>query len=107
MIVNQNNPFAIVAEHRSFILPRQFSDVDLVEVLLSTFYFLLSSNSADPSFVMLFENLNVGKAGFSEKLAMFVRSKKVHVGREMLIENLLPNAFQMFSAFINLGHDQQ
>jgi len=38
---------------------------------------------------------------------MLVRSKKIHVRSEMLVENLLRTPSDVFSASVNLGHDQQ
>ncbi len=68
---------------------------------------LLSSSRANPAFVELFENLYVGEAGVREKRVMLLRRKQIHVRGEMFVENLFPNTFQMFSAAVNLGDDQQ
>ena len=38
---------------------------------------------------------------------MLVRREQVHIRSEMLFEKGFPDAFEMFSAAINLSHDQQ
>jgi|ERR1700730_669628 hypothetical protein len=67
----------------------------------------LLSHRADPTFVELLKNLNVGKTGVREKIAMLFRRQKVHICSEVFLENLFPHAFKVFSAFVNLGDDQQ